>query len=607
MIDSVVSLIALDGLMIMNYEKIKLINFESNIENIEFSKVIDNKIAGKYYLNGGENYSMPDTFWIVHNLDDANIVKKIAAGSVVVVVIDDDHADGGIFQVPLDLKSFFIDKKLMFIFGGTVDEKSALCSSLIDIDKFSGWKSFFRNEDMENNIAYYKTFYRSLGAKLNVKNLFKNTSIHTTHVFLRNALINAPLMHNAIKISDFSNALSNKPFLIVAAGPSLNKQLPILAKYQKYFNILAVDTVWPILDKFEIKPDLIFALDSRSKPSWPRNCVADETCFSIDVGCAPKLVWSHDQNHLFSSTSEQIRSLLEHLGAEVDVLASGGSVATSAFNLARHLGGNPIILIGQDLALTGGKDHADGYLHVYSDDLLKARSESGFDVDGYYGDRVKTESQLLYYKTWYEEQVKAHPDVMVINSTEGGAKIEGCLQIPFQMVCDELEKNIATKNYIFPKYKMLFNLEHVLQLISKVDGLMDGVKGFIDVAQKGELLIENNEIKSVSKLLKKIDKINDALMSYDRNVRFAVDAFSQLKMERIRVQVVTDKSEKNINKAIDKYKEIYIGVQESGHLCLAMLAQIRTLYSRLTDRQSFDPDLLDELFPTHPLSSASGS
>lgn len=583
----------------MNFRKIKLINFQDNFEFINFSKKNDLENVNEGYGHTNEEFSIPDTVWIVHDLNGLNLIKKTAPGSVVVAVIRSEFIDGGILELPFDLKKYFMDEKLMVVLGGEVEEQAALCSSLIDIDKFRGWKSFFGIEIIEKDISYFKTFYRSLGAKLNVKNLYKNTSIHTTHIFLRNALINAPLMHNKIKISDYCNALSNKPFLIVAAGPSLNKQLPILAKNQEYFNILAVDTIWPILDKFGIKPDLVFALDSRSKPSWPRNCVADETCFSIDIGCAPKLVWSHDQNHLFSSTSEQIRSLLDYLGVEVDILATGGSVATSAFNFARYLGGNPIVLIGQDLALTGGKDHADGYLHVYSDALLKARSESGFDVDGYYGDRVKTESQLLYYKTWYEEQVKVHPDVMVINSTEGGAKIEGCLQIPFQAVCDELQKTNKSKTFIFPKYKMVFNSQHLLELLAKVDELIEGVKGFIELAQKGELLIEKQGVSSITKRLKKIDQINADLMSYDKNVRFSVDAFSQLKMEKIRIQVVTDKSEKNIDKAIDKYKEVYVGIQESGHQCLVMLDQIRTLYRRLSDLQSYDPALLDEIFPTH--------
>ena len=589
--------VAFDGRMIMNCRKIKLINFQDNFECINFSKINDLNNTNKGCGHASDDFSMPDTVWIVHELDGLDLIKKTAPGSVVVAVISSEYIDGDVLELPFDLKEYFMDEKLMVVLGGEVEEQAALCSSLIDIDKFSGWRPFFEVETIEKDTSYFKKFYRSLGAKLNVKNLYKNTSIHTTHIFLRNALINAPLMHNRIKISDYYNSLKNKPTLIVAAGPSLNKQLPTLAKYQECFNILAVDTVWPILDKFGIKPDLVFALDSRSKPSWPRNCVANETCFSIDIGCAPKLVWSHDQNHLFSSTSEQIRSLLDYLGVEVDVLATGGSVATSAFNFARYLGGNPIVLIGQDLALTGGKDHADGYLHVYSEGLLKARSESGFDVDGYYGDRVKTESQLLYYKTWYEEQVKAHPDVMVINSTEGGAKIEGCLQIPFQVVCDELQKTNKSKTFIFPKYKMMFNSQHLLALIVRLDDLIGGVKGFIQLAQEGEFLTEKIGVSSISRRLKKIDEINDDLMGYDKNVRFSVDAFSQLKMEQIRTQVVTDKSEKNIDKAIDKYKQVYIGIQESGHQCLVMLDQIRTLYRRLSDLQSYDPALLEEIFP----------
>lgn len=590
--------------MIMDFGKIKLINFQKNFDSINFSK-INNLENGNKRCDQDADFSVSDTVWIVHELDDLNLIKKTAPGSVVVAVIRSEFIDGDFLELPFDLKKYFIDEKLMVILGGGVEEQAALFSSLIDIDKFSGWKPFLKIETLEKDAIYFKTFYRSLGAKLNVKNLYKNTTIHTTHIFLRNALINAPLMHNNIKIADYHNALSNKPCLIVAAGPSLNKQLPTLAKYQEYFNILAVDTIWPILDKFGIKPDLIFALDSRSKPSWPRNCVADETCFSIDIGCAPKLVWSHDQNHLFSSTSEQIRDLLDYLGIEVDVLPTGGSVATSAFSFARHLGGNPIVLIGQDLALTGGKDHADGYLHAYSDALLKARTDSGFDVDGYYGDRVKTESQLLYYKTWYEEQVKAHPNVMVINSTEGGAKIEGCLQIPFQVVCDELKKANTLKNFIFPKYKMVFNPRHLLGLTLKIDELIEGVKEFIELAQNGAFLIEKNEVKSIAQLLQKIDEINDDLMSYNKNVRFVVDAFSQLAMELIRVQVVTDKTEKNIDKAIDKYREIYVRIRESGHQCLTMLDQIRTLYLRLSDLQSYDPALLDEIFPTHSGASLS--
>lgn len=41
-------------------------------------------------------------------------------------------------------------------------------------------------------------------------------------------------------------------------------------------------------------------------------------------------------------------------------VATGGSVATNAFSLLYKIGLKTIILVGQDLALTGNKSHADG-------------------------------------------------------------------------------------------------------------------------------------------------------------------------------------------------------------------------------------------------------
>ncbi len=41
-------------------------------------------------------------------------------------------------------------------------------------------------------------------------------------------------------------------------------------------------------------------------------------------------------------------------------LPTGGSVANSAFSFAQQLGAKTIVLVGQDLALTDNKTHADG-------------------------------------------------------------------------------------------------------------------------------------------------------------------------------------------------------------------------------------------------------
>ena len=146
---------------------------------------------------------------------------------------------------------------------------------------------------------------------------------------------------------------------------------------------------------------------------------------------------------------------------------------------------------------------------------------------------------------------------------------------------------------------MKFNSQHLSRLNKNIDDLIKAVRGFIDLAHRGELIIDAKGKKSISKLLKKIDALNDELMAYDNGARFVIDAFSQLKMETIRFNTVVDKTEKTIDKAIYKYRDIYEGIQESGHQALTMLGQIQKLYRRLSERECYDLDLLDEIFTSN--------
>jgi hypothetical protein len=248
------------------------------------------------------------------------------------------------------------------------------------------------------------------------------------------------------------------------------------------------------------------------------------------------------------------------------------------------------------LALTGGKDHAAGYLHTYSEKTLKNRTNDGFDVEGYYGDQVRTEKQLLFYKNWFENQIKNFPQAMVINSTEGGAKIYGSLQIPFEKVCEELSAIQNDKKINFTSFEIAFDEAHVSSLIERIELLIEQTKFFIDLASKGETLIGKRMGRSEKKLLINIDRLNNEIKNFNPDARTVVDAFSQVKMQQISYQVAMDVEEKKMDTAISKYFEIYIGIQESGQLGLAMLEEVRDFYGVILERKSVDSKILAEFF-----------
>lgn len=539
-----------------------------------------------FYLNSfSENKIL-----VCHDFRILNHADKVPNNSLLVVVLR-----GGSKELSLKpFKSAIKSKQVILILGGEADGQASSLADFIDINAYEGWIPLIPKNLLDVDSEYFRLFYRTLAAKINIKSLYRATQIKTSYNFLINSLINAPLVWDSIGFKCFNNTFRDKPFLIIAAGPSLNKQLPILSTYQDFFITIAVNTVWPLLNKYNIIPDFIFSLDSGAVPSWGNDSLHKGSCFKIDVGCSPNLVWSTSKNHMFSTSSPSILRLLDRLEVSVEFNASGGSVATSAFELARTFGANPIILIGQDLALTNGKDHADGYLHKYSEDILKKREDDGFDIEGYYGDQVRTERQLLFYKNWYEGQIKDYPDTMVINSTEGGAKINGSLQIPFLTVCEELAASgISLKNEM-PQRDLKFNLANLLKISKNIDVLIEEVNKFIELSYEGELLIRNGLDQSEKSILKKIDKLNFKITKFDQDVVFIVDCFSQMKMHKISFQAHMDGQKKTLSLAILKYLDIYIGIQESGYLCVAMLEKVRGFYKELLERGSFDIDILEK-------------
>jgi len=133
---------------------------------------------------------------------------------------------------------------------------------------------------------------------------------------------------------------------------------------------------------------------------------------------------------------------------------SGGSVATTILDIAIKMGGNPIILVGQDLAYVDGKNHAQYGSHasIYSPELKNMRR-----VKGQNGEMLYTSLGLLSYKYWIENRIQKEKRIF-INATEGGAYIEGM-------------KHIKLRDVISDYLKESFDFENKIKSILKESGI----------------------------------------------------------------------------------------------------------------------------------------
>ncbi|MBQ8412999.1 MAG: motility associated factor glycosyltransferase family protein, partial [Lachnospiraceae bacterium] len=121
----------------------------------------------------------------------------------------------------------------------------------------------------------------------------------------------------------------------------------------------------------------------------------------------------------YSSDSPVWAKMFKEQGSEIFTVYSGGSVALDALTLSIILGFKRIILIGQDLALTGNRQYAHG-------------GEISFDnipggivyVEDIYGEEVPTKKDYFNFIKNFEQIAVTHPDVELIDATEGGARIE---------------------------------------------------------------------------------------------------------------------------------------------------------------------------------------
>ena len=119
-------------------------------------------------------------------------------------------------------------------------------------------------------------------------------------------------------------------------------------------------------------------------------------------------------------------------------LGAGGSVATAAWDLARHLGASPIYIAGLDLGFPGMRTHCKG---IFTEDLWLSSSgrltplegssfrylrEIGvFPVRSCSGGTTMTDRRMLIYKWWFENQLTLRPEARTFTLSPDGVAIKG--------------------------------------------------------------------------------------------------------------------------------------------------------------------------------------
>lgn len=225
-------------------------------------------------------------------------------------------------------------------------------------------------------------------------------------------------------VDELKNRFRNKRVIIVAAGPSLDKnveQLKNIDRASGRYVILAVGTVFRKLLNMGIKPDFVIIIESNDNILKQIDGVQNtdipllllSTAYRELAKTYPGPKYLIDQ-HDYEQSEEHAKKHGYRL------YSTGGSVTTTATSVAATLGAERIIFIGFDLSYPHGVSHANGTLGK------KTIDTTGFiEVKSVDGGIVYATNVFNIYRNWIENEIKKYPGIRFIDATEGGAKIEG--------------------------------------------------------------------------------------------------------------------------------------------------------------------------------------
>lgn len=456
---------------------------------------------------------------------------------------------------------------------------------IIELGAYPSYLKIFAEE--------YYYLEKVFGKIINDSILERNTLNAVGELWTKNFFENLCISLKSPKIIDLFNKFKNIPIIIISAGPSLEKNVHLLHALKGRALLLCVATAFPTLKKHEIIPDFVISFDGgiENYQQFSKLEIKDVPLIfgpriysKIVREYKGKLITANICNHFLTWMEEQLDFI-------TGTLLVGPSVANVTFDLARQLGGNPIIFVGQDLAFTDNKTHAAGTVYQ---EARREYAGSVFEifVEDVYGNQVLSSSALVSFLRWFEQEIKRTEDKTIIDATQGGAKIKGT-QI---MDLSDVSKKYCTNeypikeiiidffdSYVEPEQQFFQEAELLLEKISQdITKYIDKSSQALNLLDQLSNLFKNSNKNNykIKQIIKKLDIIDKYLLNYDDGKFFLQYIFQPLLIPIINgpeSRGQPDETEKESQARILKHStNLYLAIRDISQLVFEMIEKAKS-------------------------------
>ena len=422
-----------------------------------------------------------------------------------------------------DLQSIFNDKRLILLINPSDDDIA------VTMKGRSSYKTLFitHRGSFQIDPEGYTNLQRIAKAYLSTKEVNIATLAKFEKLWTSNIAKNIKTIIAHPPASAFFNKFTTIPAIIVNAGPTLTESIPFIKENCTNALIIAVDTTYKVLEYYNIQPHFCITVDPQLiNARYFEGVHKSKTILIADPMVHPSTFLLYSGRKAITGVAFEMMQWIETIIGDYGKLRYGGSVSTNAYDFAKRLGANPIVMVGQDLAFTRGLAHVKG---AYLDEHVYLRTNRFYTVEmfnrlqltalpkifvkGIKSKQVHTNQKMMIFISWFS---RLH-DSALINATHDGAYIDAVVHKDaddislsgsngnIQDIIDTVYTEMMPSSTII-SHRSLQMIEQLNQMLSQAT-VMDTM--LQHALRYSDDLINNIKMKNTKAITSLINKLND--------------------------------------------------------------------------------------------------
>ncbi|WP_258022812.1 motility associated factor glycosyltransferase family protein [Brevibacillus formosus] len=419
-----------------------------------------------------------------------------------------------------------------------------------------------------------------------------------------NGIFNIPKIVASPNLLEGHNGIfKNKPAILVAAGPSLNDEYDNLKKIKEngLAYIFSVGSSINALLANGITPDAAFSYDGSVMNSKVFQNIIDNEIdhipliFGSTIGFETLQKYPGKVANFIVSDDYIIDTFLKRKdGGTYTYINRFSSISTLTLQVLLNVGFSPVILVGQNFGYRADQYYAKGIDYINSD-LVEEQKKTAVSTIDVYGNEIFSSRNHMAMKNEMESLIQQSGETNIINTTLGGAKIEGTDFIPMIEVINKYLRTpfVVKENWIDEiKDSISYDYDHLDKITRKMldsyHELKVICKRFNELLEEMGRFTNTKNYKQLELCFNKFDKLFDRLQRNMLNIQI-VQAMNHLEFQMImkmfeEVRLSSDTVMK-AKRVIDQFGTYLKGIAEDMEIVNHLLKDMSTRVGEVTQKE----------------------